>query len=316
MIVTLTANPAVDRAILIDRPIRRHDVHRAVAVGDEAGGKGVNVARALAHAGVSTVAILPADDDDLLVRSLRAVGAFPVNVPVGRLSRLNIKIVEPDGSTTTFNDPGLPYPDGVLEALEGAVAGRARGSRWVALSGSLPPGVADDWYARITEGLRRDGHRVAVDTSGAPLLATVEGTAPPNLLKPNAEELASLTGADPDGVETDPALAAGLAARLVARGVDAVLATLGGNGAVLVTADGAWLATPPPITLQSTVGAGDAALAGYLIAESRDLPPADRLRHAVAYGAAAASLPGSTMPRPEDARPDDVDVRPLVPTLT
>jgi 1-phosphofructokinase len=86
----------------------------------------------------------------------------------------------------------------------------------------------------------------------------------------------------------------------VDRGVAAVLLTLGAQGAVLITTDGTWRAAPPPISLRSTVGAGDASLAGYLLADLRGEGPADRLREAVAYGAAAASLAGSTMPRDTD----------------
>ena len=85
---------------------------------------------------------------------------------------------------------------------------------------------------------------------------------------------------------------------LVDRGVDAVLATLGGAGAVLVTAEGAWHATPPPTTVVSTVGAGDSSLFGYLLGDLRGAGPADRLRLAVAYGSAAAGLPGTTIPTP------------------
>jgi 1-phosphofructokinase len=136
-------------------------------------------------------------------------------------------------------------------------------------------------------------------TSGGPL---------PDLLKPNSEELASLTGDDPARFDNDPAAATNAARALVARGVGEVLLTLGAQGAVLVTSDGTWLASPPPITLRSTVGAGDASLAGYLLAQIRGADAPERLREAVAYGAAAASLPGSTMPRESDLDRDGVAV--------
>ena len=80
---------------------------------------------------------------------------------------------------------------------------------------------------------------------------------------------------------------------------------------MLITDEGTWRATPPPITLRSTVGAGDASLAGYLLADLRGLEAPERLREAVAYGAAAASLNGSTMPREEDLNRDDVVVTEL-----
>jgi 1-phosphofructokinase len=312
MIITLTANPAVDRTIEIDSAIRRGGVYRALRVGDEAGGKGVNVARAVAHAGYPAVAVLPADDEDTLVRGLVDAGVHPVNIPIGYPSRVNITVTEPDGTTTKFNDPGKPFPAGVVKSVTYALVERSVGAQWVVLCGSLPPKVTPSWYAQLTAILHQEGRLVAVDTSGPPLEATVSSALNlPDLLKPNSEELASLTGADPDEVEDDPALAAALAARLVDRGAGGILATLGGKGAVLVTPAGSWLGTPAPIVLRSTVGAGDASLAGYLIAATEKLPDEDRLRYAVAYGSAAAALPGSTMPRADDIRLDDVVIERL-----
>ena len=311
MIVTLTANPSVDRTMAIDSPIKAGQVFRALSVGDEAGGKGVNVARAVAHAGVPAVAVLPADDDDLLIKGLVEAGVHPINVPVGRPSRVNITVTEPDGTTTKFNDPGHDFPASVFAALEDRLLTRSHGSGWVVLSGSLPPSAPTNWYAVLTSRLRAAGRRVALDTSGAPLAAAVDGERRPHLLKPNAEELASLTGDDASRLEQDVEAATEAARKLVADGmdgVDAVLLTLGAEGALLVTSNGVWRATPPPITLRSTVGAGDASLAGYLLADLRGLGPAERLREAVAYGAAAASLPGSTMPRESDLDRDAIVV--------
>ena len=133
------------------------------------------------------------------------------------------------------------------------------------------------------------------------LVAALPGAAP-DLMKPNGEELASFTGDDPEALEADPAAAAKAAASLIERGVGAVLATLGGNGAVLVTADGAWHATPPPTTVVSTVGAGDSSLFGYVLGDIRGLPAPERLALAVAYGSAAAGLPGTTIPQPSQLR--------------
>jgi 1-phosphofructokinase len=157
---------------------------------------------------------------------------------------------------------------------------------------------------------------VAVDTSDAPLRALVDRLpdAAPDLMKPNGEELASFTGGDPELLESDPAAAASAARTLVDAGVGTVLATLGGKGAVLVTREGAWHASPPPTTVVSTVGAGDSSLFGYLLGELRQQPPADRLALAVAYGSAAAGLPGTTIPQPQQVRPDLVAVRELQPT--
>ena len=179
------------------------------------------------------------------------------------------------------------------------------------LAGSLPPGAPEEWYASLLARLARlDGVRTAVDTSEAPLAAVVAGLdqAAPALLKPNAEELAVATGT---AAGHDPAAAALAARALLDRGLGACLVTLGGDGAVLVTADGAWHADPPPTTVVSTVGAGDSSLFGYLLADLRGLPAPERLRLAVAYGSAAAGLPGTCIPTPTQVRPDQVVVRAL-----
>jgi 1-phosphofructokinase len=154
---------------------------------------------------------------------------------------------------------------------------------------------------------------VAVDTSDEPLLALVDRlpAAAPHLMKPNGHELASFTGDDGDELEADPVAAARAATALVDRGVETVLATLGSHGAVLVSAHGAWHATPPPTEVVSTVGAGDSSLFGYLLGATQDLGPADRLALAVAYGSAAAGLPGTTIPHPTQVDAEKVSVRDL-----
>jgi 1-phosphofructokinase len=315
MIVTLTANPSLDRTVDLSGPLVRGGVHRAVRVTTDPGGKGVNVARAIVEAGELAVAVLPSRHDDPIVLALRDASvpyrAISVDGPV----RVNVTITEPDGVTTKINDPGLALEQRTLDTMLVELARETAGARWAALSGSLPPGVPTDWYATVVQRLRGRGAAIAVDTSGEPLLALVAAgpDSAPDLLKPNAEELAELTGSDPSEIEEDVHAAAAAARTLVAGGIRGVLATLGGKGAVLVNADGAWFAAPPPTVVRSTVGAGDSALAGYLLADLAGAGAAGRLQRAVAYGAAAASLPGSTAPRPDDAKPDTVRVEALDP---
>ena len=305
MIVTLTANPSLDRTVSLPGALERGRVQRALDVQDEAGGKGVNVARVVHAAGQLAVAVLPGSHDDPLLLALRATGVVHRPVPVTGRVRVNLTLAEPDGTTTKVNEAGLRLEPPVLSALAEVLVREAAGARWAVLSGSLPPGVPDDWYAELVVRLHATGAAVAVDTSGPALLAAVgtDVVALPDLLKPNGEELAELVGT-PDDLEHDPAGAARAAAELVARGVGAVLVTLGAEGALLVTAEGTWSARPPATRARSTVGAGDSALAGYLLAEMAGQGPEQRLRTAVAYGAAAAALPGSTLPGPGDARPD------------
>jgi 1-phosphofructokinase len=299
-IVTLTANPSLDRTLALPGPLDRGGVVRLGISSTEPGGKGVNVSRALAAAGADVVSVLPAADDDPIVKALRARQLRLATVPVTSPVRTNYTLAEPDGTTTKLNEPGVALDDATRAALEATLHEHAAGARWVVLSGSLPPGTPVDWYATLVRSLRGTGARIAVDTSEAPLLALLAAgrDAAPDLVKPNAEELAQLAGVPEAEVLADADAALAAVATLHDRGVAEVLLTLGADGAVLSAPDGVWSARPPRIAVRSTVGAGDCSLAGYLLADLAGQPPAERLRAAVAYGAASASLPGSAVPTP------------------
>ena len=313
MILTLTPNPSVDRTVALDGELVRGQVHRVASVTSQAGGKGVNISRAAVSAHIPSIAVVPALKEDPFVLELLGAGidCRPVQ-PAGDV-RVNLTITEPDGTTTKLNSPGADVLPLHLELMAQAVLVRASGADWTVLAGSLPVGASPSFYADLVRRLREVGGRVAVDTSEAPLQALVDalpGSAP-DLMKPNGEELASFTGGDPDELESDPEATAAAARQLIERGVGTVLATLGGNGAVLVTSEGAWHATPPPTTVVSTVGAGDSSLFGYLLGDIRGLPAPERLALAVAYGSAAAGLPGTTIPLPSQLRTELVGVTPL-----
>ncbi|MGW9413699.1 1-phosphofructokinase family hexose kinase [Arthrobacter cupressi] len=324
MIVTLTANPSLDRTVELPAALARGEVQRAVAVHQHSGGKGVNVSRALVASGLDTVAVLPGGESDPVLSGLREDKVPFAALPIAEPLRSNVTLTEPDGVTTKINEPGPELSAEQQEALIGLLLERSQGASWVVLAGSLPPGVPADFYATVAARLRStdDGAApfIAIDSSGTPLAAAISGRGDgrPDLLKPNAEELAELAAAagftdhhTAEELEADPGLAARAAAAVVGSGVGTVLATLGSKGAVLVTADGAWLATHPPIRAVSTVGAGDSSLAGYLLAATQGGTPQDCLRQAVAHGAAAASLPGSTVPAVHQTTPDAVTITAL-----
>lgn len=310
MIITLTANPSLDHTVELPGIVERGAVLRALASREQPGGKGVNVSRALAAASVGTLAVLPGESGDPMIESLRAQGIDVLTVSTGRPVRRNITLTEPDGTTTKINEPGPQLTDDDASRIVEATARAAATAEWLVIAGSLPPGLAPDFYARVVRAARAvaGGGRplVAVDSSGEPLAALLAAFAASgeriDLIKPNGDELAELTGAaSGDSIEADPALAASVAARLVGTAeqpgpVAGVLVTLGSRGAVLVEGGDAWFAAAPKIVARSTVGAGDSSLAGYLIARTAGHEPAARLAQAVAHGAAAASLPGSDVP--------------------
>lgn len=303
MIVTLTLNPSVDRTAHLPAPLAVGGVNRIASVDDSPGGKGVNVARVVAAGGVEARAVFPAPPGDPFVTMCAASGVATSVVPATGGVRVNLTLADPDGTTTKINAPGPELDPATLERVRSTVADLARDAQWVVLCGSVPRGVEADVYADLVTALRPVGARLAVDTSDAPLaaLAARLPDAAPDLVKPNGEELGQLAGVD--GAELERRAARGDTAPVVAaaralrdRGVGAVLVTLGGAGAVLVDDDETWFANTPAVQVRSTVGAGDSALAGYLLAGARGLPPRDRLAWAVCHGSVAASLPGTGLP--------------------
>ena len=295
MIVTLTPNPSIDRTVEIEA-LRRGEVHRAIGARVDPGGKGVNVSRALAAGDVATVAVFPSGgiEGDQLAALLAPFGVQVVRVPITGTIRSNITVAEPDGTTTKLNESGPSLSSGEAAALERTVVEVAGRANWVVGAGSLPRGLGDDFYARLVRSLKDVDTQVCVDGSGAPFAAAVD--AAPDLIKPNAEELAELVGR--------PLRRLGdvldAATEVHKRGIGTVLVSLGPDGALLVSGDEVLHGWSPPVKVRSTVGAGDATLAGFLAGGGRGRAG---LVMALAYGAAAVTLPGSVMPRPTDLNP-------------
>lgn len=318
MILTLTPNPSLDRTVTLPASLQRGAVNRLTSVTVEPGGKGVNVARVLAASGHPATAVVPTAAHDPLLAAIDSLGLpdlARVSVPVSGSARINTAVTEPDGTTTKLNEPGAGLSPAEVAAVEQALldtlaagcADDADAHSWAVLSGSLPPGVPEDWYVHLVDLLRPLGVRIAVDTSDAPLagLAACLPDSAPDLIKPNGEELAQLAGVgstdlEQGAIDGDLQPVVSAAQVLVSLGINAVMATLGPAGAVLATPDGAWYATAPNVPVISTVGAGDSSVAGYVLADVRGGDEAERLRTAMAYGSAAAGLPGTTLPLPTD----------------
>jgi 1-phosphofructokinase len=300
MIVTVTPNPSVDRTYRLGL-LRLGTLNRARSVTVEASGKGVNVSRVLARLGTRTRMVVTAGGPEgRLLASL--LDGLPVElIHVAGHTRVNVTLVTDAAEPTKVNEPGTALSAGESAALVSAVesALACGGVTWLACCGSLPAGTDPGLIGQLVAAGRAARVPIAVDSSGAALAAAVAAGA--DLVKPNADELVELAGAD---------LAPHEAARAIqARTGGTVLASLGAAGALLVTPDGAWYATPPPIVPVNTTGAGDALLAGYLSADGFE--PPDRLTYAVSVGTSAC-LVESTAELPDPLLPaSSVDVRTL-----
>lgn len=285
-IVTLTAAGAIDATYRIGT-LRRGSFTRAQSYTREVSGKGVNVSAALAAGGADTVAVVVLGADD--VRFARRGPTAPLLriVEVPGATRVNTSIIDADGATTKVNAPTPPLSteawDAAVAALSAELA--ARVEPWLVVSGSLPElsgaGALVD-LAVVRAAAREHGARIAVDTSGGALDALLADPAGIDLLTPNAEELSTAVGR-PLGTLGDVVTAA---REIVGRGVATVLASLGADGLVAVTADRAVFARADAPSVANTAGAGDAALAGFLLGLTRE--PAVGADPLVAAAASAA----------------------------
>jgi len=288
VIFTVTPNPSVDWTFDVGS-LTRGQLHRASESHAEASGKGVNVSRALASNGIATTAVLPLGGPVAaeLAALLTAEGVDFVAVPISGAVRVNVSLTEPDGLATKVNSPGPVLSRAEIGELVARTLQAAQPGDWVVGSGSLPPEADRDLYARIGAGAHDRGALFALDSSGPALAAGL--SARPDVIKPNIEELAEVTGAV---IETFGD-AADAAHQLIAGGAACVLVSAGPDGALLVTDELICHAEATVTTARSTVGAGDALLAGFIAGRADG---AEALAEATAWATAALGVRGSHVP--------------------
>lgn len=309
-VLTITMNPAIDVSTSVERvtPTRKL---RSAAARRDAGGGGINVARVASRLGAEVTALYPAGGSvgELLRRLVDSENIRSVLVPVREETREDFTALETaTGDQFRFVLNGPHLGEGEWRRCLEVFASLGRKPDFVAVSGSLPPGVPDDFCARIAEIARGWAVPVALDTSGPPLKAPLDHGV--DLVKPNLRELQELAGKP----LIDPAAWLAASEDLVAAGKARVVAlTLGHRGALLVTADGAWRAGPLPITPASAVGAGDSFLGAMVWALAADRSMMDAFRYGVAAGSAALLTPGTELCRAADVHAllDQVVVEPV-----
>ena len=291
-IATVTFNPAIDQTITLDRLIPG-EVHRARSVRQDAGGKGVNVASCLADwgASVSVFGLLGQDNATLFETLFEQKAIDDRFVRVGGDTRVNMKNVD-DTDTTDINMSGPVVGEADVARVERAVADFAGEDTLIVLSGSLPPGCDTILYAEMVAALTARDARVLLDTSGAPLTHALRADVLPKIVKPNRRELAAWADTSLDTMADVVACATALHRR----GVALVVVSMGGEGALFVSDEGALVAHLPAGPLASTVGAGDAMVAGLAagIAEGAGLERIARL--STAFAVAKLGRPGPHLP--------------------
>ncbi|MEU9703524.1 1-phosphofructokinase family hexose kinase [Streptomyces sp. NPDC047981] len=282
MILTVTLNTALDLTYRVPALVP-HASHRVTQVIERPGGKGLNVARVLAALGHETVAtgFAGGSTGEVLRAHLAGGPVVDALVPTAGTTRRTVAVVDAaTGDTTQLNEPGPAITPAEWTALTTHYTALLADASAVALCGSLPPGIHVGAYAELIRLARAAGVPVLLDTSGEPLRRGI--AARPDVVKPNADELAQLTGS------REPHRATRDARR---RGAHAVVSSLGPDGLLAATPDGLWRAAPPSPVKGNPTGAGDSAVAGLLSALVEKLDWPDRLTRAVALSAATVLAP-------------------------
>jgi 1-phosphofructokinase family hexose kinase len=290
MTLTVTLNPSVDRLIYI-RQLVPHDTNRILRIEEDAGGKGVNVARVLKRLGlpVTATGFLGGRAGRYVLHELSKVDGVECRfVWVKGSTRTNLAIQEEDGSPpTALNERGPQISPEELGKLLKVVEELSQNARFVALGGSLPSGVPTDIYATLADIAARHGAKVVLDADGEPLVQGLKAS--PFLIKPNENETERLLGWAIDTVKD----AARAAQELHTGGVPVVIVSIGEKGAALACAEGCWTAVPPRVRTVSTIGSGDSMIAGVLSVLMRNGTMDEALRWGTAAGAATAMTDGS-----------------------
>lgn len=291
-IATLSLNPAIDQTARVPGFMAGR-VNRVEWEQSDAGGKGVNVASFLADAGnlVAVTGLLGSGNVEPFVSLFARKGILDRFVRLPGRTRVNVKIVDPVlDQVTDINFPGLAPRPQDLESLTAALDALCDDTDWFVLSGSVPAGVPTHVYEGLVRRLKALGKTVVLDASGAPF-AEAMGSGP-DIVKPNIDELGELVGRPLQS----HAEIIDAARTLIDGGIGLVAVSMGADGALFVERDAAVLAIPPTIEVKSTVGAGDAMVAGIVTGSLRGLDLAARARLATGFSLGALAEVGPNLP--------------------
>ena len=295
MIFTLTLNPAMDKTVVIEK-FTPGAVNRIKSLRVDVGGKGINVSKCLKNLGCASTAAAfwggAAGQRGIDFLRENGIGSLAVTVPED--TRTNLKIIDPiRHENTDINEPGPTISEeNLAELTEKLDAAIAPGDILI-LSGSIPKGCPSSIYRDLIERYQGKGAKVYLDADGKNFRLGI--TAAPALIKPNIDELNRHLGAELKDV---PEIAAA-AKEFLKLGIEEVVVSLGGDGALLVKEGLCLKAEGLKVPVQSTVGAGDSMVAALACGAEKGLSDAQRLKLAIAISAASVMCSGTQAPERE-----------------
>lgn len=283
MITTVTLNVAIDKAYVIGE-FKQGEVMRVLKCTNTAGGKGLNVSKVAKLCGEEVLAtgFVGGHAGAYVEQMLNEEHVQNDFVHTAKETRSCINVLAEDGTSTEFLEPGEPVTEADAQEFLSRFAQIIDRSDVITISGSAPKGLPDDIYRQIIEAVKAKGKQVILDTSGKLLEEGIK--AAPTMIKPNSDEISALLGVDI--TNRDELIANGR--KLQAKGIEYVVISLGGDGALVITQDHVYHGQPPKITPVNTVGCGDSMVAAFAVGLARKYDMEECLRYAVSVSAANA----------------------------
>lgn len=290
MIATVTLNASIDKAYQLACPLVDGTVMRVETCIDNAGGKGMNAARAVATCGEDVLAtgFVGGNNGRLLCELLDADGIAHDFVHVAAETRCCVNVLEPDGRSTEFLEPGRPVSEAEVAAMREKIAEVAARADVVTFNGSAPAGAGEDIYRTLVEVVRAAGKPAILDTSGKLLVGSL--AARPTMIKPNTDEICAILGKKPESIDEIVAAAREVHER---HGIEKVVVSLGGDGSVMACSEGVFRGRAPKIDVVNPVGSGDTMVGAFAVAMARGMSVEEQLAYAMSC-ASANCLTAST----------------------
>lgn len=298
MIKTLTLNPALDKTIIVES-FRLNKLNRIKKVHKDAGGKGINVSKMLKNLGQESTAagFLGGAAGDFIKNELDSSGIKTQFVKTAEETRTNTKMVDPiNNSFTDLNESGGQITAANIEKLKRKLFTDLKTDDILVLAGSVPAGVGADIYFQLIKEAKKRGIKTILDADGPLFRAGIK--AAPTLIKPNEHELELHFEEE----FKDLKMMIRKAESLLGNGIEMIMLSLGKEGAVFITEEQKYKIEPLKLNVKSTVGAGDAMVAGLAYALENGLALDDMLKTAAAASAASLIKDGTEMGNLEDLK--------------
>lgn len=298
MIYTLTLNPALDRTLIVEE-LKFEDANRVKKELRYAGGKGIDVSRVIHELGGTTIALgfVGGYDGMELEGRLINEGITCDFVKIAEETRINVFIKgQGGGERTSLHARGPEVSPSELAMLYHKISELKPPPSWFVASGSLPLGISENIYAQIIHLMRSRGVKVFLDTDGPAFKKGIEAL--PCAIKPNTFELERLAGR---AMKRKRDIVA-YGRELVEKGLSYVLVSMAHKGMLLFSEKEQLEAMPPKVTIRSTIGAGDASVAGFIWAYEQKKPLRECLKMAIACGTATVLTPGTALCKKADVK--------------